>query len=301
MFSIHELLFLRSTTGLLNTHYQRKICVLETSGISLDGDIVSLKKFSSMSPQDDEEEVDTEAAQVDEASRCLGGIVAAKIWQDTSLCEGLPLLDDRGGRRQSIGGYGGRYEHLRGMVFILVSEIDSRAFCTTEAQHALSLLAACPSVGLVATATHLNVGLLWSQELLARFRWLHAATSLFTPFPLLANSLVLGRSAGGDQGSASGVEFVLLSLSAAHKELLVTVCRMHLAQAEEEATRGVPYTDVLSACRKALVVRTQIEFVKLLRELTDHTMLSETTEGETKLIRVRLSLELTRSIAGVGG
>ena len=163
--------------------------------------------------------------------------------------------------------YRGRYEFTQGTLYLFVHEIEaldssSSSNSSYEAESVavealcLSLLAACPSISLVASASHLNVGLTWDSNMLKRFNWIFpCSASSFQPFEVNEHSLrgVVGTGKGAAGGSgattssfsssstqpvsdaagANGVDYILQSLSMSHRELLSILCREHFRLKEE--------------------------------------------------------------------
>ncbi len=65
-----------------------------------------------------------------------------------------------------------------------------------EVQEALSELSRCPAIRLLASADHVNAGLLWDKRTAARFNWLHVDATTYAPYAAEAReapSLLVGR------------------------------------------------------------------------------------------------------------
>lgn len=225
----------------------------------------------------------------------------------------LSVEESRGRRtaRQISAGQssGGRYLYMREMVFLLVEQMESPSRSSLEAQSCLAMLAECPSVGLVATADHLNVGLLWDTEMLCKFRWMHETLSLMAPFPMdeAALSAMQGRSEATRAG-ATGLDFVMSSLSQRHKELLGVLCRAHLATSQAAASNKsrkqkkaapitVDLTDAFNTCKRSLVVGNKADFDRLLRELRDHDLLVHQSGVDERIASLTMPPELIQSLA----
>ena len=65
---------------------------------------------------------------------------------------------------------------------VVVHSIDGPSLRKPQAQHALSLLAASPRIGMIASTDHVNAALLWDSELQGRFSWIWQDTTSYDPF-----------------------------------------------------------------------------------------------------------------------
>jgi hypothetical protein len=67
--------------------------------------------------------------------------------------------------------WGGRYALAQSKLYVVIHDVCGQALSSLISQQCLSLLAACPSVALLACVENLNSLVLWDRSMLANFHW----------------------------------------------------------------------------------------------------------------------------------
>nr|KAJ3422558.1 Origin recognition complex subunit 2 [Polyrhizophydium stewartii] len=117
---------------------------------------------------------------------------------------------------------------------LVVHNIDGASLRNEKTQSALSRLADCPHIRLVATIDHINANLLWNSALMARFNWAFQDATTFADYleeATFENSLMLHQSELGLQG----VLYVLKSLPANARKLFRILAHHQIASAEADS------------------------------------------------------------------
>jgi hypothetical protein len=75
-----------------------------------------------------------------------------------------------------------RYINSVSRLYIVVHSLDGDGLASPRSQEALAVLAACPSVSLIASCDNLNCPLLWTTEISSNFNWLYVNVTTYQPY-----------------------------------------------------------------------------------------------------------------------
>ncbi|KAG0235740.1 Origin recognition complex subunit 2 [Actinomortierella wolfii] len=166
-------------------------------------------------------------------------------------------------------------------VYLVLHNIDGPNLRSDKSQAALSYLASCPHVHLLATLDHINAALLWDAVKAARFEWVwHELTTYenYLTETSFENSILVRR---GELG-ARGVQFVLASLTSNGKGLF-RILAEHQINADRElqqlqggiggrnlADLGMSYHALFQKCLENFLVSNAVTFRSQLTEFRDH-------------------------------
>ncbi|KAG0316345.1 Origin recognition complex subunit 2 [Dissophora globulifera] len=168
-------------------------------------------------------------------------------------------------------------------LYLLIHNIDGSSLRSEKAQAALSLLAACPKIHLVASMDHINTNILWDAVKASRFRWVWHELTTFRPYlteTSYENSIMVRQ---GELG-ARGVQFVLASLTSNGKGLF-RILAEHQIEAEREAAEtrtsgarnhadgGMAYHTLYKRCQEDFLVSNDVTFRTQLTEFRDHRIM----------------------------
>ncbi|KAJ1426737.1 origin recognition complex subunit 2-domain-containing protein [Ochromonadaceae sp. CCMP2298] len=110
--------------------------------------------------------------------------------------EGGRAVDDmqargarRGGRMvvQDAHRWGGRYALAQSKLYVVIHDVCGHALSSEASQQCLSVLAACPSVSLLACVENLNSIAVWDRRMLANYRWSFEHVPTYRSFRLPQN------------------------------------------------------------------------------------------------------------------
>lgn len=169
-------------------------------------------------------------------------------------------------------------------LYLLIHNIDGSGLRAEKAQSALSLLASCPHIHLIASIDHINANILWDTVKSARFNWVWHELTTFKPYlteTSFENSIMVRQ---GELG-ARGIQFVLASLTSNGKGLF-RVLAEHQIQAETNADDnnggassggaknymdlGMAYNALFKKCQENFLVSNAVTFRTQLTEFRDH-------------------------------
>ena len=180
---------------------------------------------------------------------------------------------------------------------LVLHNLDGHGFRSPEAQAGLAILAACPRLQLVASADHVNAGVLMSGQARELGRWVHVDCSAFKRYASEAPHVpsVLPER---ESTAKTGVAYVLKSLTPNHRAILAILAQEQLDNPEEG---GMVWDEWYAACQDSMLVSTDIAFRNVLVEFTDHALVAtQRTEGGGGLERLFIPLPptLLQRIAG---
>jgi len=168
------------------------------------------------------------------------------------------------------------YEH----VYLLIHNIDGANIRNERAQTALSILASCPNIHIIASIDHINAGLLWDSIKIARFNWIWHDATTFDDYMVetsFENTLMVRHS---ELGGSRGVNYVLASLTSNARGIFKVlaehqIVEMELATMEGRGDEsvGLTYNAYYTKCREAFFVSNDVTFRTQLTEFRDHKII----------------------------
>jgi origin recognition complex subunit 2 len=168
------------------------------------------------------------------------------------------------------------YEHI----YLLIHNIDGANIRNERAQTALSILASCPNIHIIASIDHINAGLLWDSIKIARFNWIWHDATTFDDYMVetsFENTLMVRQS---ELGGSRGVNYVLASLTSNARGIFRVlaehqIMEMELANMEGRGDEsvGLTYNGYYTKCREAFFVSNDITFRTQLTEFRDHKVI----------------------------
>ncbi len=210
----------------------------------------------------------------------------------------------------SYGNSGGRYTNALSRLYIVVHSIDGDALRSPESQRVLAIIASNPSVSLFASCESVNTPLLWSENMLGKFRWTyhhvptyqsHHDTEQYAYYNKLKKISAQNKNAATATKKLSLITFkiIVALLSPAHRSVLNILC----AAIKKNNYSGNQYfDDILATCKSRLIVNGAADLNKLLNELIDHGVVSLTTDSsKKKVILLHISNECIDHMMTVGG
>lgn len=184
------------------------------------------------------------------------------------------------------------YEHI----YLLIHNIDGANIRNERAQTALSILASCPNIHIIASVDHINAGLLWDSIKISRFNWIWHDATTFDDYLVetsFENTLMVRQS---ELGGSRGVNYVLASLTSNARGIFKVlaehqVMEMELATMEGRGDEsvGLTYNAYYTKCREAFFVSNDITFRTQLTEFRDHKIIqSRRTVDGTEIMYLPL-------------
>ncbi|KAF9987632.1 Origin recognition complex subunit 2 [Mortierella antarctica] len=191
-------------------------------------------------------------------------------------------------------------------LYLLVHNIDGSGLRSEKNQAALSLLASCPSIHLIASIDHINANILWDTVKAARFRWVWHELTTFKPYlteTSFENSIMVRQ---GELG-ARGIQFVLASLTSNGKGLFKVLAE-HQIQSERDGAEGgggskahhdcgMAYNALFRKCQENFLVSNAVTFRTQLTEFRDHRIVQSKKGADgVEILYIPLSANVLESI-----
>ena len=159
-------------------------------------------------------------------------------------------------------------------LFLIVHSIDGPMLRGDKAQTALSILAQCPHIHIIASIDHINAPLIWDQNKLSRFNWLWHDVTTYEPYheeTSYENSLLVQQTGTLALSSLTHVMKSLTPNARGIFELLVKYQLEH--KPESEGTYlGLSFHDCYLKCREKFLVNSDLTLRAQLTEFWDHKL-----------------------------
>lgn len=170
--------------------------------------------------------------------------------------------------------------------FLIVHNIDGMSLREEKAQTALSLLAACPKIHVIASIDHLNAPLLWDKVALTRYNWAWQDATTFEPYSSetsYENSILLQQSGAL---AMSSLTHVLQSLPERAQKIFELMATYHLEHKQDAAYAGQSFTELYRKCRERFLSNSDSSLRAQLTEFLDHKLIKsrKTMDGTETLI-----------------
>ncbi|KAI8886990.1 ORC2-domain-containing protein [Backusella circina FSU 941] len=166
-------------------------------------------------------------------------------------------------------------------LYLVVHNLDGASLRNERAQGALSMLASCPNIHLIASVDHINAGLLWDNAKSRRFNWVWHDITTYEDYLVetsFENSMLI-RS--GEVGGSRGVQYVLASLTTNARGVFRILAEhqlleMEMANMEGRANEsvGLSYGQYYQKCREGFYVSNDLTLRTELTEFRDHKIIS---------------------------
>lgn len=192
-------------------------------------------------------------------------------------------------------------------LYLLVHNIDGSGLRSEKAQTALSLLASCPQIHMVASIDHINANILWDTVKAARFQWCWHELTTFKSYlaeTSFENSIMVRQ---GELG-ARGIQFVLASLTSNGKGLFKVLAE-HQIQNERESSGsgsgegknqtelGMAYNALFKKCQENFLVSNAVTFRTQLTEFRDHRIVQSKKGADgVEILYIPLSANVLEGI-----
>ncbi|KAF8933177.1 Origin recognition complex subunit 2 [Dissophora ornata] len=194
-------------------------------------------------------------------------------------------------------------------LYLLIHNIDGSSLRSEKTQSALSLLASCPQIHLVASMDHINTNILWDAVKVSRFRWIWHELTTFRPYlteTSFENSIMVRQGELGPRG----IQFVLASLTTNGRGLFKILAE-HQIQAERDAVQGgaigvgsknqvdwgMAYNTLFKECQENFLVSNAVTFRTQLTEFRDHRIVhSKKGADGVEILYIPLSASVLEGI-----
>lgn len=292
--------YVRLICDCLDVHYCRELKRKKTLR-----NIVKLEEAMSRPLEftDADEEADDNCipgcSKVNKKSGVTENINSNLIVQKRPIMSAGTRNDGISGTRIADPKWGGRYSHAQSKLYIIVNSIDGESLQSDESQTCLALLAACPSVSIIANAESLNAPVMWSPQTLSMYRWANYHVPTYRSYAFDATEVnSLGGGSKEFPGGTKALEYIFKSLTKRHEELVSMLAKDAIKQYDTvkvgsssstadsntlSTYRGINIEDLLIETSRSVVARSMPELNILLQELIDHKIVSKVYDSQRKL------------------
>lgn len=165
-------------------------------------------------------------------------------------------------------------------LFLVVHNVDGPMLRGDKAQTALSIVAQCAHVHVIASIDHINAPLIWDQNKLSRFNWIWHDVTTYEPYKeetSYENSLLVRQSGTLVLSSLTHVTKSLTPNARGIFELLV---KYHLEHSDDQACLGLSFRDLYLKCREKFLVNSDLTLKAQLTEFRDHKLVCSRQGGD---------------------
>ncbi|GBG70537.1 hypothetical protein CBR_g6665 [Chara braunii] len=155
-------------------------------------------------------------------------------------------------------------------VYLILHNIDGPAMRSADVQEALSQVAACKAVHVVASVDHIHAPLLWDRQMSSgRFNWWWQHTPTYAPYTLETAYIPPLLAARGAEQTARSAIVVLQSLTPNARSVFNVLANQQLSQPDEA---GLPMSRLYTLCREQFLVSSEMTLRTHLTEFRDHEL-----------------------------
>ncbi len=158
-------------------------------------------------------------------------------------------------------------------IFMIIHNIDGPMLRSDSAQTALSILAECPYIHIIASVDHIHSPLLWDQRKWGRFNWAWQEIATFETYE--GETEAIGSVSGkqSDSISLASLKSVMQGLTSNACGIFKILVRYQLEHEEESGSYlGMLFADCYTRCRNEFLVNSNLTFKMYLVEFTDHKL-----------------------------
>jgi hypothetical protein len=162
--------------------------------------------------------------------------------------------------------------------------VDGACLQSAESQQVLAILADCSSISLISASDSVNAPLLWSSEVLSKFRWAYCHSPTFEHHELQPEFVTFKDSKGV---TGQGLDFILKSFSVRHRDILQIIAKDAFertrslsstsapsSSSSSSSSYGILFEDLLKLTKAALVVTSDPDLRPILLNLEEHRLIS---------------------------
>jgi origin recognition complex subunit 2 len=163
-------------------------------------------------------------------------------------------------------------EELCSELFIIIHNLDGPMLQSNKSQDVLSRLAQMEHIHLVASIDHINAPLIWDQAKLSRYNFVWWDVTSLQPYngeTQFESSLLVQKSGGLALSSLSSV---FHSLTTNARSIFIIMVHHHLRNHKDPTYLGMPFKDLYSSAREALLVSSDLALRAQLTEFLDHRL-----------------------------
>ena len=211
-----------------------------------------------------------------------------------------------------------KYANAVSRLYIVVHSLDGDGLASPRSQEALAVLAACPSISVLASCDHLNCPLLWTTEISSTFNWLYVNVTTYQPyikslFGSTVESFLHGESKH-TTNAYQGSQLFCKGLTARHRdvvsELIFFLQKKNMqsmlndnSSSNSSSKGSVPKrkldicgmlkSELYDNCKKKLLFNNMGELTKALKELAEQNMVQLSNHSSSSSGKDFITINMT--------
>ena len=172
-------------------------------------------------------------------------------------------------------------------LFLVIHNIDGHSLHDIATQNALSLLAQCPHVHIIATCNHIHTPMLWDEFLQARFQWAWHDTTTFEHYheEVKYEEVQMVSGERSKTLTLAAVTYVVNNLTPNARGIFEVLAR-HLLDHEDDSYKGLDFMDLYRMCRSKFLVNSDTALKTQLTEFQDHKLIHYVKSSQGALMVV---------------
>lgn len=158
-------------------------------------------------------------------------------------------------------------------LYLIIHNIDGKTLQDNKSQHALSILASCPYVHIMASIDHPRAPLLWDEITMQHFNWIWHHTPTYEQYTTEASYDTTATSNESDDLVLSSVTHVLTSLTSNARGIFRILANYQLDHKDDSSFTGLSFSQLYQKCRETFLVSSDVSLRAQLTEFKDHKII----------------------------
>ncbi|KAL0269049.1 UNVERIFIED_CONTAM: hypothetical protein PYX00_010789 [Menopon gallinae] len=170
-------------------------------------------------------------------------------------------------------------------IYLAMNNIDGIMLRNKKSQTVLSQFAKIERIHVIATIDHINAPLMWDKSTNSDFNWIWFDSTTFLNYAeevVYEGNIMLHNSG---QLTLSSLRSVYNSLTKNSRGIFLLIVKREL-ESESAKKKGISFRELYQACRKELLISSDVALRSQLKEFIDHAILKQkrNSEGEEKFV-----------------
>ena len=180
-------------------------------------------------------------------------------------------------------------------IFLIIHNIDGKPLRDEKVQLALSFLASCPFIHIIATIDHPRAPSLWDEITSGRFNWVWHNASTYSHYTVETSYDKSLSGEGSEILMLRSFRHVIQSLTPNAKGVFRILAQYQLDNASDPTYIGLPFSDLYQKCREAFLVNSDMTLRAQLTEFRDHKLVrSKKGQDGTEILTISIENDLLK-------
>ena len=180
-------------------------------------------------------------------------------------------------------------------IFLVIHNIDGQPLRDEKVQLALSFLAACPFIHILASVDHPRAPSLWDEITSGRFNWVWHNASTYHHYTVETSYDKSSSGEGSETLMLRSFRHVIQSLTPNAKGVFQILAQYQLDNGSDPTYVGLPFSDLYQKCREAFLVNSDMTLRAQLTEFRDHKLVrSKKGQDGTEILTISIDNDLLK-------